>query len=229
VSASAAASYPGSHRVLEYGAIVAFALLAVGLGVRIAGTRLPLGVFLVCGAAVLGYVLADLLSGLVHWLFDTWWTERTPLVGRSFVRPFREHHTDPASITRHDWVETNGNNCLGSLPLLIGAYFVPTTGFAGLFLVSLMLSVARGLLATNQFHKWAHDANPGGVVKTLQRWHLILPADHHRVHHESPHDTHYCITTGWLNPLLSATGAFRRIERIVQRVAGARPRQQPDR
>jgi plasmanylethanolamine desaturase len=211
------------HRRLETTAIVLFVLLAGIVLLRVltspALVFTPAGVGVVILALLLGYVLADLLSGVVHWLFDTWWTESTPWVGEAFVRPFREHHTDPESITRHDWVETNGNNCIGALPFLLVALLQPHSTSRGLFVMILLLTLALALVATNQFHKWAHQSDPGRVVSLLQRWHVILPADHHSVHHSSPYDTHFCITTGWLNPLLAATGVFRGLERVIVWVA----------
>lgn len=175
-------------------------------------------------ACLLGYVGADFVSGLIHWLFDRYGSVDTPVFGKNFVRPFREHHIDEKGITRHDFIETNGNNCIATSVLLVPAMLVPLQGGhpLALFLVALLTSGALAVFATNQFHKWAHEDHPPAYVATMQRMGLILGARHHSIHHTPPYDRYYCITTGWLNPLLYRVKFYDRLEAVILRLSGVR-------
>jgi ubiquitin-conjugating enzyme E2 variant len=216
------------HRRIEIAAIFACGALAVWTGARLAAAAHPGRWWLLAVAAVAGYVAADFVSGVAHWLFDTWGSERTPIIGRAFVRPFREHHVDPDSITRHDFVETNGNSCIASAPVLAAACLIPPEGQPGLFAAGFLAVLSVASVATNQLHKWAHERDSGRAVRILQRSRLILSARHHRLHHQAPNDSHYCIPTGWLNPVLETSGFFRLLERGITALSGAAPsRDQP--
>lgn len=168
---------------------------------------------------------------------------------QAFIRPFREHHIDPTAITRHDFIETNGDNCMLTIvPLanmafnfltlspgefcinklsltflvcmkmlsdFLSCYFKITmqrmSEWLTLFLSSFsaaeiyhiypwycyLFALAIFVTLTNQIHKWSHTyfGLPFWVV-FLQNCHIILPRKHHRVHHVSPHETYFCITTG---------------------------------
>ena len=153
-------------------------------------------------AALCGWTLADLFSGLVHWALDSFGSVRTPVFGPAFIRPFREHHADPQGMTRHDFIEVNGASCLGCLPVLSVAAFLPVSGFV----LATLLSFSLGVLVTNQCHKWAHvepDELPD-LVKAIQNLGLILRPGEHRLHHTPPYDSHFCTANGWLNGPLNA-------------------------
>lgn len=177
-------------------------------------------------AALSGYLAADFCSGLVHWMGDTWGSPDVPLLGATVIRPFREHHVDQTAITRHDFVETNGANCLISLPAAAASLFLPVDcgQGLGLFAATFLGSLILWVFGTNQFHKWAHLSSPPAWISTLQRWHLILPPDHHALHHTAPFSRYYCITVGWLNWPLSKMRFFPILERLVTSLTGALPR-----
>jgi len=177
--------------------------------------------FLAASAFMAGFIAADFTSGVVHWLADTWGSPDLPIVGRALIRPFREHHVDPKAITRHDFVETNGNNCfICIVPVTLTAALVSFEDWKGVFAGVLVFSLCLWIFCTNQFHKWSHSDDPPAFVAVLQRLFLVLPRDHHAVHHTAPFDTYYCITVGWLNEPLHRIGFFRGLERLVCAATG---------
>lgn len=160
---------------------------------------------LLAPAAVLGYLLADLASGFVHWFGDSCFEPGTPVLGRLLIAPFREHHEDPLAMVRHGFLELHGNSGLVVAPLLLwmtwGRSASPLNG-AGFLAQASLLSFGIAALATNQFHRWAHDPTPPRVARWLQRHKLILPPERHARHHRPPHDNGFCVTVGWGNAIL---------------------------
>ena len=216
-----ASHYGRGHRVLEIVSIAfvfaALAWLAYRVWNTASGGRDWLWITV---ATFGGYLVADFLSGFVHWAGDTVGDENTPLFGNSFVRPFRYHHVDPEDITRHDFVETNGNNCIVVAPVLLLLLLVmPKTADGWFFGGVVATSTAWFVFCTNQFHKWAHNPTPSRWVRAMQRAGLILSPEHHAIHHAAPQDKYYCITVGWMNPVLERLRFFRILEAIVGRLA----------
>ena len=87
------------QRLLETAAIGAFAVLAAAGFYRLAA-HASLPGWVTPLAALAGWMAADLFTGLVHWAFDSFGSVRTPVFGRRFVRPFREHHADTRRSSR---------------------------------------------------------------------------------------------------------------------------------
>ena len=176
--------------------------------------------------ALAGAVAADAASGLVHWACDTWGDERTPIVGERLIRGFREHHRDPRAMLAHHWVEVNRESAVAAGAVLLLLWLPPVqhalAGQPALHAFALTF-IAYGA-AANQLHYWAHLDAPPGAVRWLQRRGAILSPARHARHHRAPWTRAYCISTGWLNPLLDAAGAWRALERAVTRITGASPR-----
>ncbi|HEU5283853.1 MAG TPA: fatty acid desaturase CarF family protein [Burkholderiales bacterium] len=212
------------YRIADGCGIVLFAVLAAWSLLRLVPAAGELEWLF--SAALAGWLAADLLSGVVHWAFDTWGSVHTPVLGKRFIRPFREHHWDPAAMTRHDFVETSGSSCLAALPVLAATALMPLSSPAAVGVQAVLLFTAIGVLLTNQCHRWAHM--PAGSVPRLaraaQRLRLILRPEDHLQHHVRPFDSHYCTASGWLNAPLQAIGLFRRLERCIGVVLRAQAR-----
>jgi ubiquitin-conjugating enzyme E2 variant len=170
-------------------------------------------------AVVLGMLAADLLSGVVHWAFDTWGSPATPWVGALAIRTFREHHANARAMLDHDFVETNGHNiALSATASALGLCAL------GPFAERALFATACFVAMTSQIHKWAHMDEAPPLVRLLQRVRLVLSPGHHRGHHDAPHTRNYCITTGWLNAPLAALRLWERLEAVIEKVTSARPR-----
>ncbi len=106
---------------------------------------------------MIGILSADFFSGIVHWAADSYGSVDQFFIGKvskhsslkpnkkkernvlntdsnnlkNILRNFREHHIDPTAITRHDFIETNGDNfALVSPALVFLAYKFYSQDFA---------------------------------------------------------------------------------------------------
>lgn len=174
-------------------------------------------------AALLALPFADFLSGFVHWAADNWGRGDWPILG-GFIQPFRNHHDDPLDMTRHGPIERHGDNCVASLPLFVAAFLAGPGPLSEVFWGSFWLASAYWIIATNQFHAWAHMDEVPGWVAWLQRHRLILSPEHHDRHHLPPHGEAYCITTGWMDAPLRWLRFFDLLDAIIERICGLPPR-----
>lgn len=169
---------------------------------------------------LLAWLLADFISGIVHW-----WEDRA-LVGASrfkFLNDVRSdnerHHKMPGYLLRYSWwgnINTTAPIAwaLAILLYLVGAphLFVYTFSFIGL---------------GNLIHRWAHE-HPKKLqfwIVFLQKTGLFISPAHHEQHHYddskrlSRQDSHrrYCVMTSWLNPALDRIHFWQFLERFFKR------------
>lgn len=214
------------HLFMEWANALIFPVVLVW-SLYLAGSHLyALELFwLVFLAIPLGIAAGDFMSGMVHWAADTYGHDDTPVLGEAFIRAFRQHHVYPRDICSHNLVSVVGNTCIFAVPVLtLGLVLIwlgPVAWWRAFafFTIAVMTGVT---VATNQFHKWAHQERVSRLVGWLQQMRLVLSPHHHQLHHSRPFDTNYCITNGWLNPALERIRFFRGLEFALKGI-GIRP------
>lgn len=176
-------------------------------------------------AILIGYFLADVASGFVHWATDTWFSEKQ--FGR-LIAIAREHHTHPSHILGYRFLE---NATLGSAPsaLFIGPLailiaFLRRSDFLYATMIVLFL-ISLTLLFGTSLHNIGHRKAKSPVVKVAQKLRLVITPAYHHVHHSGDQTTRYCTVNGWANPLLDRIRFWRVLEQLISRVTGALPRE----
>jgi len=217
------------HSIVEHMMTYVFPLLCLAnlyMAVRELGW-LSLAAVVIVGPPV-AWILADFVSGLIHWFADTYGADDTPLFGPWLIKPFRQHHLYPRDICTHDLVLTIGNSCTIAAPFQAGVLYlllnddeISITEASLAFVFNLF---AMAMVATNLLHKWAHAEKTNWLISRMQRFRLLLSPAHHELHHTRPFDSNYCITNGWLNPLLERIRFFRSVETTLS-VIGIKPNQ----
>jgi ubiquitin-conjugating enzyme E2 variant len=159
----------------------------------------------------LGTVLfADFITGLVHWLEDSYWSLETPILGKWIVEPNLAHHKNGQEFLKKSWLESSWDLLIaGILLVFICADLHRLTWEVWLFAVI--------IVNANQIHKWAHitrDENKPKFIALLQKYYLLQRTNHHGQHHRKPNNTHYCTVTNALNPILDKVGFWRGLEAI---------------
>jgi plasmanylethanolamine desaturase len=167
---------------------------------------------------VASVLLADFLSGLAHWLEDSYFTPDTPLLGSTIGKNVLHHH-QPEVFTANAWYVTIRSSLVCSLVV------------AGVLLVSSLLSpiwcAALGLaIFANQIHKWSHvrAAAAPKLIRWLQGARLLQTPAHHALHHGGDKNSRYCVITNAVNLVLDTVGFWRGLEAAIAVVTGARPR-----
>ncbi|XP_047341875.1 fatty acid desaturase 4, chloroplastic-like [Impatiens glandulifera] len=172
-------------------------------------------------AAVLGYVLADLGSGIYHWGIDNYGDSTTPLFG-SQIEAFQGHHRWPWTITRRQFA-----NNLHALARIIAFTVTPVSlacddptvlGFVFMFSGCIMFS--------QQFHAWAHmtKSRLPSLVLWLQDAGILVSRGEHSDHHRQPYNNNYCIVSGAWNGVLDKNKVFEAMEMVLYFKLGVRPR-----
>jgi len=155
-------------------------------------------------------LLVDFGSGVIHWMEDTFWTEKTPVIGNRIIKPNVLHHTNGYAFVRNSWFHSS-RDLLYAGGILLAICWV--TGFLSWHVY---LSVFL-MVNANQIHKWSHSnqARVPVVVKILQKLRILQTPRHHANHHKGEKNTHYCVITDFMNPILDRLGFWGWLESLL--------------
>ncbi|KAH7546688.1 fatty acid desaturase 4-like 1, chloroplastic [Ziziphus jujuba] len=172
-------------------------------------------------AGLVGYVLADLGSGVYHWGIDNYGHASTPIFG-SQIEAFQGHHKWPWTITRRQFA-----NNLHALARAVTFTVLPIGLVCDNPTVLSFVGVCSGcIMFSQQFHAWAHGTKsrlPPAVL-ALQDLGLLVSRSQHAAHHRPPYNNNYCIVSGVWNEFLDKHKVFEAMELVLFFKLGVRPR-----
>lgn len=154
-------------------------------------------------------LLSDFFSGFFHWLEDVYAKPGMPIVHQIAVNN-ELHHTRPRAFLSNNWWQSSWDVGLASLLIVL------STWWAGILSWPVVLFAAITTNA-NQIHKWAHQNSKEkpALISFLQKHHILQTPRHHGKHHSGEKNTHYCVITNVLNPILERINFWRHLERLI--------------
>lgn len=158
---------------------------------------------------VICFLIADFITGLVHWLEDTYGLPTWPLIGKTTIEANIEHHRKP--------------NVIGSMGTFIYrnyegialAAVATVIAWACGWLTCSLLLVAGFAAMGNEVHAWNHRPRGSGLIGLLQDMAIVQTHWQHARHHKPPYDRNFCTLGNWVNPVLEAVRFWRGLEWVI--------------
>ena len=166
-----------------------------------------------------GYLMADFMVGIYHWIKDTYFCPFTPIIGKTLIWGSRLHHVRPRHVLEFtDWELFIGSakwTSFWMIPYMFG-YGI------GLFNISLFLTISLN----DVVHKYAHmfDNERPAWATYLQNIYIFQSHDEHHQHHTHPHEINYCPISPYVNMVLEKVNFWRNLESVIESVTGIKPR-----
>ena len=165
-------------------------------------------------------LLADFITGFVHWLEDAYARPEMRFVG-GIARENLLHHEKPRDFLKKNWWQSSYDLIAIGVIVLAVSWFA--FGEISVWLVLLMVLSING----NQIHKWSHQnrMERPKLVSKLQDWKILQGVRQHAKHHSGLKNTDYCVITNAMNPVLEKLNFWVGLEWVIWQVTGVVRRQ----
>lgn len=172
---------------------------------------------------IIGYLSADFIMGIYHWIKDTYFSPFSPIIGKTLIWGSRLHHVRPRYVIEFSDINLFCESAKWTF-LWIGplAYLVGISPF--------ILSLFFVISLNDVIHKYAHmlDHERPKLATFLQKIYLFQSHEEHHHHHVFPHIVNYCPITPYVNVMLEKINFWRRIENFIGNNLGIKPRAKED-
>lgn len=190
------------------------------------------GRWLAMPAILVGWYLADFVSGLVHMYMD--YRPCTPGKGlydifafsgsreseeyKSLLRSrmstigplerlsydFKNHHPRPDALGRRGlWQQIGSSVILGALPLSAGANVADWLGFVPGWVMAGLTAFCIGSGFAQYFHGSLHRQHNPWFIRLMRQTGLLMTREAHQIHHDTLRRD-FATNNGWSNPAINA-------------------------
>lgn len=127
---------------------------------------------------ILIILLADTLSGLVHWIQDRYTISNASLLNRMVILYAEEHHENPEKLLSYSWIKRNYFPMIVSFFSFVALYLLEILNWQAMTLIILFLF-------SGEFHYLAHSPKEKNrkIISFLQKIKIIQGKRHHSYHH----------------------------------------------
>lgn len=176
---------------------------------------------------IIGFVLADIGSGIIHWFEDTYFDYCIDIPIISDISKDNElHHYFPRTIIAYSYLENSKYLLILSI-IFFTIIFVINKSI--LFKYSyLFISFFLFASFANALHKHSHmrECENPYIITLLQKTGVLCSHNHHSLHHEHV-DTKYCVISEYTNYVLDTVYFWRVVEYIIFIITGIEPNRKP--
>ena len=193
--------YDGGWAYLFFNKVVSWLNISLQIFLLILAVRLHIGLLWHIFAVVFAFMLADLVSGLVHLYMDH--NDHYASVIGPFIAAFHLHHDTPKYTDRsliHVYVDESGSKqWLVVFLLVLSFLFLFKEASPVLLCIGAYFAFFSSISEVSHYLCHNSRAKP---VRLLQRLWILLPKKHHNSHHRID-NVNYAFLNGMSDPLIN--------------------------
>ena len=179
--------------------------------------------FKIASEIILGFILADIVTGTFHWFEDTYlsYCINLPILS-SIAKDNELHHYFPRGMLAYSYMEHLTYTLPGGIFIVIMIYLLnPKLLFKyKFFFITFFIFFSLA----NLFHRLAHmrECEKNIIINKIQDTGLLCSHEHHKIHHINNQEK-YCVICEYTNYMLDNVNYWRNLENLIFIMSGVKP------